>query len=89
MAQRKDLTCEVCRFVAKHPAGLGRHRTSRHGAPSKRAGKAAAKGHSRMTIEPQRDDGPLLDALARVEAKLDRLLAAREAEPRRGWRRRG
>lgn len=29
------LACIDCEFIAKHPQGLGRHRTARHGVPSK------------------------------------------------------
>lgn len=51
-----DLRCKDCGFVAAHPMGLGRHRSTRHGAISKRASRgtgAAAGGTSGAWITRQ------------------------------------
>jgi hypothetical protein len=38
------LRCPDCNFVAKHPMGLGRHRSSRHGVVSQRQARRNAEG---------------------------------------------
>lgn len=40
----KGLRCPDCDFVAKHPMGLGRHRSSRHGVMSQRQARRDAEG---------------------------------------------
>lgn len=40
------LTCPDCGFVAAHPMGLGRHRSTRHGAVSKRAQRQRSAGRA-------------------------------------------
>lgn len=40
----KGLRCPDCDFVAKHPMGLGRHRSTRHGAVSLRQARRDAAG---------------------------------------------
>lgn len=40
----KGLRCPDCDFVAKHPMGLGRHRSSRHGVVSQRQARREAEG---------------------------------------------
>lgn len=44
--KRFDLRCPDCDFVAAHPMGLGRHRSTRHGMISKRQSRAGASGAS-------------------------------------------
>jgi len=40
----KGLRCPDCDFVAKHPMGLGRHRSARHGTISQRQSRKQAAG---------------------------------------------
>ncbi|MGH2784020.1 MAG: MerR family DNA-binding transcriptional regulator [Actinomycetota bacterium] len=40
----RGLRCPDCDFVAKHPMGLGRHRSSRHGVVSQRQARREAEG---------------------------------------------
>ncbi len=74
------LTCPDCGFVAKHPMGLGRHRTSQHGVPSQREQRQAASRPSK--------EADIRDDLLRIEAKLDRVLADINASQANGQPRR-
>lgn len=40
----KGLRCPDCDFVAKHPMGLGRHRSTKHGAVSQRQARRDSAG---------------------------------------------
>lgn len=40
----KGLRCPDCDFVARHPMGLGRHRSARHGVPSQRQRRRESSG---------------------------------------------
>jgi hypothetical protein len=46
---KPSLVCPECGFKAKHPMGLGRHRSSRHGVVSQRqlAGRTFSDGTTR------------------------------------------
>lgn len=69
MSASAEYRCPDCSFVARHPMGLGRHRTTRHGAVSKRAARAArAPKIARPTIARATEPAPDLAWTTRKEA---------------------
>src|SRR2546423_864337 len=72
----RKLVCPECGFKAAHPMGLGRHRSSRHGVPSKRElyerrVKRQASSGARST-----EIAKLHKRLRALEERHDRLIAA-------------
>ena len=84
-----SFVCPDCGFQAKHAMGLGRHRTTRHGAPSKRSQARSGSGRRPRQAAPTPPEPGLRDELAAVSAKLDEVLRRLQSLETAGGSRRG